>query len=683
MPVTENHRERPQCPCLPAPPPRPQRAEITALLVILAIGVALRVLYVLALRSHPGFEAPAMDGGYHWAWARALARGEEFQDGPFFRAPLYPLWLSIWVRVLGEESTLAVRLVQPLLGGLSILTTWLVGRQTAWAVLRAGCQVRAGGQAWRVAPLVASACVALSWTLIAFDAELLIPTLLVPLLGLALWRFVAVLEGSKGGLGQVALAGVLFGLAAIARPNVLLFMPLAAAWLAHRRGLAAAAWLCAGTLLPIAPVTLHNIAEGDATLIATQGGVNLWIGNNPTSDGATAIVPGTRGGWWEGFYDARAQAQRAEREQRDPADGATLLKATEVSGHFIGRTIDWVREAPGAALGHLAWKTRLLWSATELGNNSDPRFKVQHQAPWLLYSPVRFGWLAVVGAIGLGLASRRAQAGRVLGLFTLVYSASVILFFVNTRFRLPLVPPLAIGTGIALVVLCLNLDRARRGRSLGFLALAIAGLIAVHRPLPGRRSGFVTGSVDLAKAELARGRPRVAADLLERALEREKSSVDARLALASVATSTGDGGRALRLLQEALALPGGDRPEVLARWLDARIDGGQAMAVAQEAEGALQGAPDQPALRFVYARALGAMGDAAGARRELRRVLEQEPTAAHAALALGQLELALGRVGAARTALERVLEMRDFAAPGTLARAAALLEDAARTGPGD
>ena len=48
--------------------------------------------------------------------------------------------------------------------------------------------------------------------------------------------------------------------------------------------------LCA--LIPIGGVTLYNAtAGGDLVLIASQGGVNFYIGNNERSDGRTAIVP--------------------------------------------------------------------------------------------------------------------------------------------------------------------------------------------------------------------------------------------------------------------------------------------------------------------------------------------------------------------------------------------------------
>lgn len=63
----------------------PRRARVGFVLVC-ALALVLRVVYVLQARSSPLFDHPQMDALYHVEWARAFARGEDFQPGPFFRA---------------------------------------------------------------------------------------------------------------------------------------------------------------------------------------------------------------------------------------------------------------------------------------------------------------------------------------------------------------------------------------------------------------------------------------------------------------------------------------------------------------------------------------------------------------------------------------------------------------------
>ncbi|MEZ6013484.1 MAG: tetratricopeptide repeat protein [Planctomycetota bacterium] len=617
---------------------RVSAGEWGALAALVAVAVALRVAFVFALRAHPAFDAPTMDAGYHWAWARALAEGREFQDGPFFRAPLYPVWLSLWVALFGDASTLAPRLAQAALGGVSVALTWALGRRVG---RHAG-----GARSATAVGLGAAALVALMWSLIAFDAELLIPTLYVPLLLAGVLLTARALEQPLP--RRALLAGLVLGLSAITRPNVLLWLPLPMLMLLRRSGARVAATLALGACLAILPVTVRNALEGDPTLIATQGGVNLWIGNNPSSDGSTAIVPGTRGGWWEGFHDTRAAAAAAT---------GRALRATEVSGYYFRRTWDFVRERPAFALQLLLWKARLFLSARELGNNTDERFIAERFAPWLGSLPVRFGWLAAFGAVGLLLAALRGSSGRLVGGFVALYAASVVLFFVNTRFRLPVVPGLAIGA--VYFVERLRVVLTGRGPKWELLAAPIAlGVLAfAYLPLPGVRDGRATGLMDLAKAELARGDARAARALLEEALTLEPNQVFARVAFASVLQQTGEPERAVRLMEETQRLPGGDRPEVTAQLVDALVDAGRPADGQRIAESALARDPRQPSLHYGLARALGMLGDAPSARAALLRVLEQDPSAAHAAFSLGDLEAALGDKVAARAAFGRVLAL--------------------------
>ncbi len=647
---------------VPPQPAAPSRLELLAVCTLVGLGVALRVAYTLALRAHPTFEAPVMDPGYHWAWAKALAAGAEFQDGPFFRAPLYPLWLALWVTLFGEGTTLYARLAQAALGGLSIALTWTLGRRIGALAGGPKAGAQAGSTAGPIVGLSAAALVAVAWSLIAFDAELQLPTLDLPLLLAGLVLSARALEVPTR--GRAVLAGLAFGLAAITRPNVLLCLPVPWLLLWRRAGKLPALALAVGVLIPIAPVSLHNALEGDVALISTQGGVNLWIGNNPASDGTTAIVPGTRGGWWEGYHDAIAAAEAAE---------GRPLRATEVSEHYTRRAFAYWRSEPLDALGLLAWKLRLFVADAELGNNTDPRFVALRFAPWLAASPVRFGWLAALGLVGLTLAARCGTVGRLTAGFVLLYVVSVVLFFVNSRFRLPVLPALAIGA-VFFVVRVRALGRAGWPAVVAALAL---GILA-HWPIGLAREGAANGLLDLAKGELARGKTMAASKLLEEALERDPGNVFARVAWASALQALGEAPRAVALMEETLRSPLGAWPEVRAQLVDALVDAGRAADARKYAEEGLDAAPRQPALRYGLARALGALGDAQGARAALRQVLTDDPSAAHAALALGELERALGDEAAARRAFERVVQLEGRVGAGLVALARARLAERAQ-----
>ena len=240
-----------------------------------------------------------------------------------------------------------------------------------------------------------------------------------------------------------ALAGLVFGLAAATRPTVLLFMPVLALWMLwtfRRRGswsgaLVPVSLLTIGTVLPIAPLTAHNISTGDTSLVSTQGGVNFWIGNNPESDGHTAIVPGTRSNWWGGYQDSITQAE---------ANEGRALTPGEVSSHYAGRAFEYIRSDFGGWLGLMGTKLRIFWSNHEFGNNQPIAFYAKRFNPWSSYLPVRYADLLALALLGLVLSWRHGARIVPAAGFVLVYSLGVIAFFVCARFRMPILPVLMV-----------------------------------------------------------------------------------------------------------------------------------------------------------------------------------------------------------------------------------------------
>ncbi len=515
--------------------PRPTRDWIALGLVLIA--VLLRVIYTLEQQSNPFFDYPLLDSLYHIEWARALAAGEDFQPGPFFRAPLYPWLLGTELRAFGEQY-LWLRGLQSLLGGATVWLTYLIGRRAFG--LRVG--------------RLAAAFVATNWVLIYFDGELLIPTLAIPLNLLALYLSLGLAK--KASAHNIAAAGMAWGVAAIARPNVLLFMPFLFLWLvledrsAWLAGLKRGALLTISVLVPILPISFYNtLVGGDAVLISSQAGVNLWIGNNPNSDGSTAIVPGTRPGWWDGYNDAIALAEAAEGRELAPS---------EVSAHYAARTRSFWLGDPGAALELMLWKLRLFVSRHELGNNQDVGFFAKHYSRIARWLPPSWLMLAPLGLIGLWLAVRDPRRTFPLWGFVPIYSASVLLFFVCSRFRAPLLPLLAV---LAAKALFSAWDALLAKRSLPLCTGAgvwvlLTGLVFV---VPERvDSTDAKGLWQLGMYELEQGRFNEALPYLYRSVEANPRFWVARRDLGLALRRTGQPKAAREQWSEALALLPGD-----------------------------------------------------------------------------------------------------------------------------
>jgi len=606
-----------------APWTRAERAELAGLCLF---ALALRVAYVLALRASPYFDAPVLDPAFHVDWARTLLRGERFAEGPFFRAPLYVWWLAGMLGLSGGDLLLP-RLAQCLLGTATTAAAYLVARRAF------------GRREARLAGLAT----ATYWVLIYFDGELLIETLAIPLDLVALWCTLGLARGA--GRGRSALAGGVWGIAALARPNVVLLLPFYALWVlgaARRRGdrrpAASALAFLAGAALPILPVTATNAwAGGELVLISTQAGVNLWIGNNPQADGSTAWVPGTSGDDFWATY--RGAEELAEREAgRD-------LRPGEVSRHYSRKARAFVLEHPGRALALLARKLALFWRDEEIGNNQPIRFTAFHFAPFLRWTPLRFAWLAPLGLIGCCLALRRGPFP--LWSFVPLYGAGVIAFFVCSRFRAPVLPVLAILGAHALVA---GWDAWRAGRlaalSAGVVAfLAGVALLVATRPDPARAEG--AGELHLALGHERAGDPAAAATHFERALALEPTPI-ARVQFAAHLEQRGDLARARELLASAARdAPANSR--VLDSWLGFLLRRGPPEDLRAACDAALVHAPDLATVQYHQGAALLNEGKPKRAEAALREARRLEPSGSRPQAVLGVL---LAGRGEHREALE-------------------------------
>jgi len=583
-----------------------------------------------------------MDALYHVEWARALVRGEDFAPGPFFRAPGYPWFLALITRVFGE-GLLAPRLVQAVVGSGSCALVYVLG--TRLFDRRTG--------------LIAASISAAYAMLVYFDGELLLPVLEVPTALVAVW--LAVRYGDRPGLVRVALAGAALGIAAIVRPNILLWGAAAGAWILFRSGLPLRTKLRDGaiyalaTLAPILPITAYNaIAGGDTVLISTQGGVNFWIGNNPASDGSTAIAPGTRPDWWGGFEDTVAHAEAAE---------GRALSPSEVSRHYSGRAWQWIASDPWAAAKHLGWKLRLYWTDHELGNNQDEVFFAREFGPVLSLAPFGFGFVAPLGLLGLALSVRRFRRIGPAWLFVPMWCASVVAFFVCARFRIPMMPVLGIFAAFA-AVSAIDALRTRRWKPLAIGGAAFVGLALLVQAVPARVDRTpAKGLWQLGLLRARAGDEVEAETLLRRSIEANPRFALAREALGWTLQRQNRPTEALASFDAALQLAP-DTGGALHGRVEAQAALGNGEAAIAAAHEYVRRTPLQFVAHYTLGRMLLAFGGpsayaaAHAVLREAEARAGDDRESFDTAFLIGELERARGRLREALAAYERALTHR-------------------------
>jgi Flp pilus assembly protein TadD len=587
--------------------------------------MALVVRLVAALQEARSvfFGFPILDERYYEGAARALLglSGGVPLDG--FRALGYPAFLALFVGLAGPEGgVVAATLAQHLVGVATGVLVALTARR--WG----------DGDA---AGLAAGALWALAGPPVFFEGQLLAETLFTFLMALQIW----LVTGGQG-MPRRALAGGVTGLLARVRPNGLLLAgayALALLWeKGRRRILVALAALAALVAVQLGGSVLEVSWTGRWVPLAGSGGVNLYLGNERQADGLVprqdVAVPAG-----EAYRDSVQVWSEVEFARDRPGERVT---PAAVSRYWVGRALDEVAACPTCWLRLMGRKALALVAAVEVPNHRSYAFTAREELPLLRWLPVRWWLLVALAPLGLAVmcrAGRRGQAAWGLA-FGALHALGVVLFFVNSRYRLPLWPLGCVWAGIGWCDLVAR-ARARRWRSFG-LGLAGASLLA-----------SVSWSAALALPVSADGR-----DHFYRSLARHRRGLDEEAladARKAVASRPEDPAYRVQVGNLLLAL---DRPGEAVRTLAAAVD--------------LD--PAQPIAHNNLGIALERVGDIEGARTAYRAALRQAPVFAPARENLALLELSQGRVDAAREAMRGAADparsnARHLAVAGLLALA--------------
>lgn len=582
--------------------------SILSFVAILALAFVVRLEYLREISREPQFLEPILDSAMNLEWARECNRGEWPGRAPYFRAPGAIWGIALGLRLTGDDPIALVRgqilfgAVVPLL--VALLATELFGQ-------------RAG--------VVAGMGAALYPMFMFHDGQLLDSFLQVPTFTAAVWLSVRALRNPA--MKNIAAAAFFWGLAGIVRPPLLLgagvFTLASVGWPWNvRRGLVTGI-LCLA--LPVA-VTLDNVQRGDLVFVASQGGLNFYLGNGAGADGVSAT-----------FRDdprAIGEAMMVSADRLASQKEGRPLRPSEVSTHYVRRTFDDIQSAPGDWIRLMGKKGVLFWTDREIPNNHDPALFAE-ALPLLRFLP---GW-SFWAALGLAtlIALPKSREMKWTAAFLLAVFLSSVLFFVAARFRL-VAAPLLISLGAGGLVWGLFRLRKARGRDWpggSYLALGAAiCLLLQANPYRIPKDPWVLSYVMVADAERNRGEPVRALSWIERALQREPGLYAARRAKIDLLRGQGRIPEA-RTVAEELLREGGERDLALLADYAALLD--------------LSGEPE---------RALATIEEA----------LAQDPENAVALVHRAIIWARLGREGEARVALQRFLKMNPSSPQASRAR---------------
>jgi 4-amino-4-deoxy-L-arabinose transferase-like glycosyltransferase len=345
--------------------------------------------------------------------ARSLAAGRGFvydaplQAGPvqpFGRAPGYPAFLAIAGPGPAPDDAVpvAVKAVQAIIGG-------------AGVVLAAVLAGRIGGRpAARLTAAITAVYPPLVWIAsYAYSEAIFWP------LGLAIAWLCNRMLARRGAIGPAVWCGVATGAGVLIRPALIVFVAPVLAWLLVRRQGRTALAFGAVVALVLAPWTARNVRHyGRFVLVATEGGVTFWTGNNALAigEGDMAANPAIK---------IASQALRARYPDRNE-------EAMEPV--YYRQALAWIRANPGRWL--VLEGRKLFYLVVPVG----PSYTL-HSARYFWASVVSYGVLLSLAIAGAGRAGRRLAAVPGVWLMAVSAVAVCLIFFPQERFRLPVLDP--------------------------------------------------------------------------------------------------------------------------------------------------------------------------------------------------------------------------------------------------
>jgi len=391
------------------------------------LALALGCVHLYSIRRAPQFDTPVLDEKAYHEHALGILEGDWPDGEVFYQDPLYPYFLAAVYSVAGGRVEV-VKYIQVAVGAAAVLLIFGVGKRAFTPGVGAAAALLA----------------ALYTPLYFFEGVLTKEILCLFLLGVSLWVLLGAADGAKR--WKAALSGAFLGLACLARANLLLMIPAWGIWLLVRvrrekggkAGLAAAAIFFAFALLAISPATIHNVRAGDFVLVTSQGGQNFYIGNRPGNVSGTYKSPSfVRANPLYEQADFRRAAERAARRR---------LKPSEVSDYWYRRSWKVIGDAPGEFLKKLWKKTRLVAGDFEISDNLNYYFFRDRYSPVLRLPVPGWGFLSAFAIFAaLLIVFRKLRKGGAetggsapLVLLAVIYSGTLVAFYVFSRYRLPL-----------------------------------------------------------------------------------------------------------------------------------------------------------------------------------------------------------------------------------------------------
>ncbi|MFH1194527.1 MAG: tetratricopeptide repeat protein [bacterium] len=398
---------------------------------------------MLEIKDSPFIQNLMSDSKIYYNWASSIVdTGSWLGDDAFFMAPIYPYTLAVIFALVGK-SILIIQLLQAIISSLTILLTYFIGKNF---------HSRAVGY---VASIISSA-----YLLYIFYAGMVLSETFQTFIVASLLFFLS-RDQKKISNAQWFVIGLLLGVTALFRANVLFFLLVLTIWLIIKYfrkkvniviSIRQFLLLLIGAFIVISPVAFRNyMVSKELVLLTTNGGINFYIGNNLSSPGVF-VTPTDFD-----FAKDLAGKQFAEKQS------GKKLSSSEASSFWYNQAFQEMSKNPGRTLILYFKKLFLFFGGSENPQSTimDPSYFSENY-PNLLQAPLfGFTFISFLFVFGVYFSIKNAVRRPLLLIFLFSFIMSTILFFVNGRFRLAIAPLMIVYASYGIVEIFTKLQEVK------------------------------------------------------------------------------------------------------------------------------------------------------------------------------------------------------------------------------
>jgi tetratricopeptide (TPR) repeat protein len=572
-------------------------------------AVLLVRLFVLGRLAGSAFLLPARgDMHFYDDWAQKIAGGQLTDHHAFYGLPGYAYLLAGLYKLCGYGPYIP-ELLQALLDA---------GTATLLYKISVALAPQPNGRRGQIAGLIAAAAWAFCVPAQTYAAVLMPTAWFIFVFWFIIWRIIK--SQSAPDWWEALLLGLLVGLTATAIATTLFLIPLLFCAIGlkpaipprSRFRIVGCALVLLGVAIGASPCWLHNyLIARDRVFLSAHSGVNFWIGNNPAANGYPRFPPGLRAGQAAMLQDSIEVAESA-------ADHP--LKRGEVSEYWSAKARDYIAHHPLAWLRLLGLKLRNFWSAFQY---DDLSIITNLREQGVTFPGIYFGLLAALALPAMILTWNAARLGRWITGAILLQMLALLPVFTTERYRLPIVPGLAVFAAFGLVTLFSDLASGNLRPVLSYAMLLMVSTLFVSWP-QGGPSLWALDAYNSGWQALESGNLSLAERKLELARAYVPDNAETNFALGNLKLAQNDTATASSFYLTTLRLDPRHRGAinnlgVLALENDQPEEAEQRFREALEIDGR------NPKTHFLLAKTLIAKGQNDTARAEIDRALALKP----------------------------------------------------------